>query len=302
MNPETYDRATGLRFMARRLIRVEIPFVASIVVAGAILWFAARFGSAQPQSHLALTMLLNALYLVPFTDHPWLQIVYWTLFYEIIFYLLIALFYGFVRQITPVRLFTLTTILGLAIALFAEGHNAPRALCFVMGICVYFFVRWEWSLRSMAIGIAIAAAIMAALGHIPGAIAGALTVFLICADRQASKPWRYWAWLRALGSISYSLYLTHGLSNMAFANRLIARFPVLSEAHGLRVMLFTLLAITVATLFYLIVEKPAQSLARKVRPRYVTPVASGMQSDSEGSVITGTAAELTVLKEMEERS
>src|SRR5262249_42332379 len=80
------------RFVARRALRLEPPYITSILLVIA-LWHASAavpiFSGATPNYSFP-QVAAHLLYAVPLTEYSWLQPVYWTLAYEFVFYLLIG--------------------------------------------------------------------------------------------------------------------------------------------------------------------------------------------------------------------
>src|SRR5260370_32716067 len=87
-----YKVAHFPRFLLRRLVRLEPPYLTSIVLILFIWELAARapgFGGAPPSYSLG-QVFAHFLYVIPLTHYSWLNIVYWTLAYEFVFYILAA--------------------------------------------------------------------------------------------------------------------------------------------------------------------------------------------------------------------
>jgi peptidoglycan/LPS O-acetylase OafA/YrhL len=83
------------RFLAKRLARLEPPYLVSIVVV-VILWYLSAltpgFQGTNPDIR-PTRLLLHLGYLNAFFGHPWLNPVYWTLGIELQYYLLVAITY-----------------------------------------------------------------------------------------------------------------------------------------------------------------------------------------------------------------
>jgi peptidoglycan/LPS O-acetylase OafA/YrhL len=88
------------RFLARRFVRIEPTYLASMVVAIAWVWTATRMApNATPWQFDLGQIGAHLLYLVPFTNYEWVNGVYWTLAIEFQFYLFIGALFPIFRVI-----------------------------------------------------------------------------------------------------------------------------------------------------------------------------------------------------------
>lgn len=200
-------------FMARRLVRLEPPYLVSIVVVVALHYASALapgFGGRGPD-YAAAQVALHLLYLIPFSDHAWISPVYWSLAYEFAFYGLAGLLFPVLWR-RPVGL-TVVLICAASVLVEAAGSDPPRIPLFLMGVAAARHRLGHDSRRAFGLCLACAAAVMAAergllAGSLSGdaslsAAAGCATALLASAGTATGRrpPW--------LGRISYSLYLTH---------------------------------------------------------------------------------------------
>jgi peptidoglycan/LPS O-acetylase OafA/YrhL len=245
------------RYMARRALRIEPPYLISIFLT-LVLWklstLAPGFaGSAVEFS--APQILFHFFYLIPFTHYAWISPVYWSLAYEFVFYIMMGLLYGllFSRHIA--------WSLALAFGIFACSRDA-MAFLFIIGIAsMRYKVGIDRVWVATTASLVAAAPLAYALGP-PFAFVGLATAAIIAfvnLDRLAQP-------LAFLGKISYSLYLTHvpvGGRVINFGLRFGSSEPytlILSTA-GLAV------SILFAWLFYLLVESRATRIAAAVSYR-----------------------------------
>src|SRR5215469_10894654 len=81
------------RFMLRRLVRLEPPYLVSIAL-GILLWHASNmapgFQGTAP-SYSAGQVASHLFYAIPLTGYEWLSPVYWSLAYEFVFYIVAGL-------------------------------------------------------------------------------------------------------------------------------------------------------------------------------------------------------------------
>jgi hypothetical protein len=143
------------RFMMRRFMRLEPPYLASIGLCLIVFHAASMFRGTDPGYSFPQVMG-HLFYAIPLTSYSWLIPVYWTLAYEFIFYILVGLTFAFLakREIE----FTICTAAIIAAGCFyLEGKIDVRVLEFVLGVTLMpFYVAQEQVLRIgawLAIGI-----------------------------------------------------------------------------------------------------------------------------------------------------
>lgn len=265
-----YKFAYFPRFLLRRLVRLEPPYLLSVAIA-LILWeLAARTPgfAGSPPSYSIGQILAHFLYLVPLTDYSWLNVVYWTLAYEFVFYILVGLLWPVLSQ----RSLLYTALLVALLQAFESsrpGNSPGAALLFFVGICCVRRVLkldpvWlSWS----AIAIAIAALYW--LIDPAVAIVALVTAFLIIlVDIPRIRV------LGILGAISYSLYLLHVLIGGRVVNigRRFIEGPVQEFLLSAAALAVSLIA---AFIFWKLVEEPAKRASRRVALHSaLSPVAS----------------------------
>lgn len=250
------------RYLARRAIRIEPPYIISIFLTVLLLKMSALApgfkGSSVDIS--APQILYHFFYLIPLTHYAWISPVYWSLAYEFVFYIVIGLFYGFLfsRHVA--------WSLALAAVIFLCSGDAMSFL-FVIGIAsMRYKTGIDSVLAAMIVGLLAAVPLAYALGPpfaVVGLLTGAIIAFFDC--DSLIRP------LSFLGSISYSLYLIH----VPIGGRVInlgSRFGT-GEPYELFLSI-TALAVSLlfAWLFYLVVEKQATRIAMAVSYRSKRPL------------------------------
>jgi peptidoglycan/LPS O-acetylase OafA/YrhL len=244
-----YSGQAFLPFMARRMVRLYPPYLASV----GLMAFSAWWIGASP-SIGALTAHL--LYLNDFLGLPWLIDVYWTLAVEVQFYLVLALLWPCVvsRRMGP-----LLVVAGLGAAYFLpmQGrHLLHYSGYFLLGLAAF---RWHAALGSQVLnaGVAILSAVVVwRMDGIPAAVAAVLPLVLLALPMRRTP-----AWGKFLGDISYSFYLFH----LAAGATLLSLLQHVQMAPAARVALVGVaLAVSIgaAWLGYRLVEIPAMAWAR----------------------------------------
>ena len=260
-----YVLADFWRFIARRIIRIDPPFLVSVLVAIAI-WLRFRYTpDGVPLQFDAATVLLHLGYLVDIAryagvDVAWYVRVYWTLAYEFQFYLFIGLIYAaVVSRSLAVRL--------AVVALFV----AIKAIIFsgIVGELPVFFAKGTFFLLGML------------LFQRRTGIIGAREFWIIAIPVWIASCFEYWRFalyapiIVALvlryeiktrltdfgGRISYSLYLYHDMAGGWFRGALVALLGFGTLGAFLGSLAF---AIVLAAVMAWLVEKPALLLSKRI--------------------------------------
>lgn len=279
------ERVTGgfvARFIARRSLRLDPPYWASIVFFVALQWLSMRFVAGKQASYPdGQTVLAHLFYLQGILGRPAINTVYWTLCLEVQFYLSYVLLLGLVQRAGSGQ--PRPTILMLAVAATLAslpglfGALTPAATIvwfpglwygFLLGVCTYWCYRELLDVRIWA-GYVALVALAGLLRSDPFALAAAATAiafhFLTRGDGLARLTGA--RWLQHLGRVSYSLYLVHNPFTGAFyavAYRLTGRSVALEAAWFLPAVLANVAA---ASLFWWLIERPSARLSSRLFAR-----------------------------------
>lgn len=250
-------RVTGIfGYLRKRIVRITPPaYISLLLIIGQ--WYIID-KLINHNTHYTGTLSFarvahNLLFTVPFTPYAWISTLFWTLAIEFQFYLFIGLFFNYLfsRQlawflgiyagVAVVSLLPATQAAGFLhySALFALGglallwQQGRLRLPVYVGMLLLFgaLAFYQIGLYAALLGVGTAAAINALTFRIPV--------------------------LSALGKISYSLYLVHGLVATTAEFVLIRVVPPTTDARKLALTaVCLLLAIGGAFVFYAVVEKP----------------------------------------------
>lgn len=263
-------------YMTRRLVRLEPPYLASVVMVICLWELAALIPgfAGQAPTWSIWQVLSHVAYAIPLTSFSWLQPVYWTLAFEFVFYIFAGTFYFAFGQHQMGRWLVLLALVLVAVGL---GYLPVRNLLFAMGITVF---------RRLALGDPLAVTVgllagvtgvMVYLGHPLKAGVGCGTALIILLTSQMTL--KHWVWTPFfwLGTISYSLYLVHVPLGGRVVN--LGRRFVSDDAPLAQFLLSgTALVISViaAVIFWRLLEQPAIALSRRwsgalQRPRPAAP-------------------------------
>lgn len=247
------------QFLARRLVRLEPPYLASIALCLALGWLSTKAPGFQgPPFHMdGWEVAAHFLYLIPLTPYHWINIVYWSLAYEFVFYLSAGLLWPWLVKRN--LLFTLALFLLAAGGLqLITGHVPDRLFLFLFGIAAARYFVGIDKLPMFLVGLACAAVATGILSTPASAIAGLATALVVV----FAKPPRL-RLLSGLGAISYSLYLLHvpiGGRVMNLGMR-VSHAPLYETALAVGALALSLLC---AVIFWKMVEMPAHRLSQRL--------------------------------------
>lgn len=250
------------KFMLKRLVRLEPPYLACIVLA--LIYFQLRM-LVPTSADVNLTpstrdILLHLGYLVPFFHGEWILRIFWTLGVEFQYYLLLSLLLPLV--LTGVKtcrycfylLFLIPPFLLPTIWFFPI--HAPFFLIGILYTLLQTSIiesRECFIITLLCIAVAV---IVAPVSRSIAALAAIMIINFLPAFTNSA--------LDFLGKISYSLYLLHPITGKAFINVLSHKF---SAGYQIVILIITgyILSVISAYVFYKIVEKPAQRLSGKIK-------------------------------------
>jgi peptidoglycan/LPS O-acetylase OafA/YrhL len=258
-----YTLSAWPTFLAKRLVRLEPPYLVSIVVVLLLaLASTAAPGFRGPPIDWSLAQIAGHLgYLNTLLGLPWLNPVYWSLAIEFQFYVLIGL--TLPALVAAPAALRLATILGLALLPSALPQASAAtiipALPFFAAGLVLFLLTAEL-IRPAAYWATLAAlgtALVAARGwaEASAAIVPAAAIATLRLPRVGPVAW--------LGAISYSLYLLH----VPIGGRAINLATRISDSPWLEiaaVMTALGLSIAAAAVLHAAVERPSREIAARI--------------------------------------
>ncbi len=273
------------RFMLRRTIRLYPVYLLGIVLTIAFSELSARIVPGHPVPVLSLGQIVAHLfYLQEILNYDEINVVFWTLTFELQFYLFFVLLLALTRN-DPDKPFqgrTTAMVLGAAAVLSllwptgifndppAPGLSLPLWFGFLLGVGAC----WSWKEPRLVPWFLGYAGIITLAGlwreDAFAATCGIAGVVMMLAARSGAIFRALdWRWLQFIGMISYSIYLTHNPITGAM-------FRIGFMMTGDTPMWETIwwgvsLAVCVlfATAVWWLIEQPSMALARKVplRPR-----------------------------------
>jgi peptidoglycan/LPS O-acetylase OafA/YrhL len=278
------QKVAGL-FLLRRVCRLDPPYWASMALSLVIGVAATRLLSHQAAPMpSAACIASHFVYLQYILGLGSIQDVYWTLCYEVQFYLILVALLAIEQRLANrlderwAFLAVFSPLLIYSVLVAAGGVGMPRGACFrdwyafFIGVAAQRFVsRRSWLPVVLALSAALVVAVNSEAGRataatgaliVVGQLLGRLGVWL------SSRPAQF------LGRISYSLYLTHLPVGGRFGNLITHAIGGGPVPRLVAALAGTGAAILFAHLFWRFVEKPSVDLSRWISRPPPTTIAS----------------------------
>jgi len=255
-------------FLARRMIRLEPPYLASILLT-IVLWHAATlvpaFSGEAPDYSLA-QLGFHLLYLIPFTGYDWLNPNYWSLAYEFVFYIVVGLTFATLGSRGSFLTFAAVVIVAgifryLQYRYSLDQQMVLRVVEFGVGLLLMRLATDEGPRAAAANGLWLAACLAYVFGA--GGIVIGTTILASAALIHLLREARLGRWAYFIGGISYSLYLTHTIVGGRIVN-LGRRFTNnVADEYALMIVALAV-SIAFAVVFAYLIETPSRRAARQI--------------------------------------
>lgn len=248
------------RFLTKRVVRIEPPYLVSIVMVIALNWIStlspAYRGAAFAINWPALGLHLG--YLNAFFNHPWVNDVYWTLAIEFQYYLLIAMIFPLL--IHKVKYYSAGVLLiGAIMSLFIHEHSLifNYSILFIVGILLFQFHIGYITKKQFGSFLLLALLLLYIKFDNRYLVAALLPYFFITYFEFHDKVSKF------LGNISYSLYLVH----IPVGGRLINLCENFVQNELVRsLFVFVALAVSIfaSWIFFIIIERPFINYSKRI--------------------------------------
>ncbi len=277
------------RFAARRFVRLDLPYWSVILLEVALLWVSGYLMAQYSRDLPSLGQIVaNGFYLQTFLGYPHILPVFWTLCYEVQFYLVLVLSLVLLEKMrnAGVTAPTIRTIASVAltisflwsVCLFVgllpplhPGLFLDRWFQFVLGVVVYLYYRGDCGKNVLVISLVLCVVAAVAFGGDKYRIAAPLVtaataLAIVCSFQPSWRGLLAGPVMQFLGRISYSLYLLHvgiGWRATVLIRELIGPHYSTFWAY---VAFFGGMAVSIlaAWIANVIIEQPAMKLARTI--------------------------------------
>jgi peptidoglycan/LPS O-acetylase OafA/YrhL len=260
-------------FILRRSIRLDPPYWATMALMIAQQLVEARIKGTPPMDVSGGQIVAHVFYAQDLIGYPQISAVFWTLCFEIQFYLGFMLLLMVERMIGGragqiVRAVMFAAALAGALRLY---HGLPSGLALVMWQAFFVGVAAYWAgqgVRVWQVALAILTVVIVAGGGTGDMMSAATAVLLFLTFRNgrittmlAAKPFQW------LGMISYSLYLTHNLFTGSAYWALGKVMPTGLVSQTVQLMIVTAICLIGAYALWWLVERPSHDFARRIGQR-----------------------------------
>jgi peptidoglycan/LPS O-acetylase OafA/YrhL len=250
-------------FLFKRLLRLEPPYIASLITVIIILLLREKYIEHPQTSAITVTrVLLHFGYMIPFfTKYTWLNQVYWTLAVEFQFYFFMAFVYlPLVKGKLWGRIIFYAAV--LCSAYFFNNEFLPKYLPFFM-LGIILFLKKTEQMTTAEFYISSAIMILACIykfHYAPTLYATFAFIAIAFFEKKDNKI------THSLGEVSYSIYLFHPLIGATLVNVLShnTHTPVMKALLVLAGIAVTLIS---AYIMYWLVERPSKRLSSKLKYR-----------------------------------
>lgn len=246
------------RFLLKRSIRIEPPYIAAILLMLLTGYLMAQHWES-PFHVNPVQFLLHIGYLIPFSDHDWYNPVFWTLAIEFQYYILMALLF-------PLLTGKHRWLRHLTLLFFFCGHFLPQlhatiphsAAIFIPGIVLFLFRAGYFKPFEMLAWVFVSMGMLVYDHSLVLMIAAFLTFLAIWLMRSDTRLGNWF------GNISYSLYLLHGTTGQIFL--LFRTSSTFSDLEKYAAFLFAvLIAVASAFVFWFLIEQPSRIMSQSYR-------------------------------------
>lgn len=248
------------KFLLKRILRLEPPYIVSIVFAMFVIVLRQKILNNYDLQFSFTQITLHFGYLIPFfEDYQWINKVYWTLAVEFQYYLLISLLFPlFIHSNSIYRylLYLLFFVLSLNSNVYFLPHWLP---IFLMGITLFLKMIHTIKIIEFYLLLLLLSIWSIYFYDIACCIYSLATVLLILFfNKTALKIPTF------LGEFSYSVYLIHVFTGGTLINVLSHNIVVVWQKI-LLIIFGVIVTYVSAWVMYLVVEKSSKKWSAKIK-------------------------------------
>ncbi len=249
-------------YIWKRFIRIQPPYLVTLILIIFLKW------GFELYNHMPLTIeplrwIAHFFYTIPFTSYAWLNDIFWTLGIEMQYYIFIGFLFPLLNHSNQlIRYLPILLMLCLFFLLPDERLFTFYAAPFSIGFLFYFFKTNKISTANLVVQSLVLILFDYFILHANFWQIG--FILIACGILFFEK--HIWRFLSQLGDISYSLYLTHGLSGGTFLY--FTQYRVHSIEAKLSLFIAALgIALLFSMVFYRFIEVPSRKWASSINWR-----------------------------------
>lgn len=244
-------------FLARRWVRIEIPYIVSIfVMLGISFTWSIKQGSTFEID--SWRFLHHLTYTTTLFDYKWFNEIYWTLAIEFQFYILIGFIFPLIVSKNSFLKYLTLLIFGLSGLIIDDNRLVFQyAPIFVVGM-LFFLFKLEKKYKSINLFLISSFLLLSIYTH--GILVCMFLLISLIVIEFMSDSFRL---LNKLGKVAYSFYLMHGPIGGSLIYFLAKGIE--SSLLKLVIVIFALgTSIFLSYFFYILIEKPSHILSKKI--------------------------------------
>lgn len=275
MYTANYKPNNFFTFLLKRFLRLEPPYLFSILLVLIVLVARQHFYAENNQPLSYAQFFFHIGYLIPFTNYKWLNPVYWTLAIEFQYYFFIALLYPLlIRNSLYIRTAIYLAIVALS---FTTGSQFLPYWLPVFFIGIVLFLYKVDKIRNIELICSLIFLLTtvflkynANVGIFVFVLLGLVSILFFETVEVSG--------FSKLGKWSYSLYLTHSIIGATVINVLSHKYTESWQKFAV-ILLGTVITLVFSWIMYLVVESPSKKLSSKIRinqPKSKGAIASEM--------------------------
>jgi len=245
-------------FVKKRLIRVEPPYLVSIIFTLLVAYIAALY-THNPINVSWVNLLYHIGYINNFTTNSYINVVYWTLGIEFQFYILIGLLFGMMNRSIYLLAFIIIAFLSLSfVSIKGTSLIFEQLPLFCAGILIFYINFSERYSKPVLVFLLFVTFGIIAYTDLSTFIVSVFTIAIILIPMHRYKA------ISFLATISYSLYLIH----VPIGGRVInwsLRFVKTDVQRYWIIILALAICLITAYLFYILIEKWTTNISKKIK-------------------------------------
>ncbi|MCH2022467.1 MAG: acyltransferase [Saprospiraceae bacterium] len=248
------------KFILKRLVRLEPPYLISLIVAVLYLVFQG-YHHSNIVAFSWSNFLLHLGYLIPFVEgETWINPIYWSLAVEFQYYLFLSVaFIALKNKNFVIRLSVYVFVFGIS---FISDEKALLWRWLPMFLVGIIYVLFQYKIILLKEYVLVSFCSLFLVNYILGIPNMVVVIFCIFVIHY--YPSFNFKFSRRLGEISYSLYLIHFVVGQAIINFLSHTYRLPFQKF-LVILTGYFVSLFVAWILYIVVESPSKKVSSSIR-------------------------------------